>query len=266
MLAFPLFVVVVGVDPRWVLKALEAHYWELLAGEEGEEPSARSIDYVEKIFQVPFQLRPMSEGVTRNMLAGLLPVTLARPMTGVASGDEPAETPRPAIPTVTPTSGSISAPSRRAARRDLTPGSLMVDAKELQAMQALSPLLGSTPRTIKRFVNIYRLMKVRAQDRPAFLRDQGGAGEFRLVMFLLAVSAGRPGDARALFADLRRPDNGATPLGGLASAAHLLEELGSTAPWASVPVREYAPFVDDVRRFSFVLEGLSELKSSVERR
>src|SRR5262249_20369581 len=75
LLAFPLFVVVVAVDPRWLRECLEMHYPRLLATSEKEAhglttPSTPQ-DYLEKIFQIPFYLRPISGRGYRNMIDGL---------------------------------------------------------------------------------------------------------------------------------------------------------------------------------------------------
>ncbi|HEX3103749.1 MAG TPA: P-loop NTPase fold protein [Terriglobales bacterium] len=69
LLAFPLFVVVVGVDPRWLLHALRQHSSafqtkkenEAGSDETGEELLWQStpMNYLEKIFQIPFTLRPI---------------------------------------------------------------------------------------------------------------------------------------------------------------------------------------------------------------
>lgn len=76
LLAFPLFVVVVGVDPRWLLHSLKQH--SAAFHEEGKkegEPSepdegihweSTPMNYLEKIFQIPFTLRPLgSTGFAR---------------------------------------------------------------------------------------------------------------------------------------------------------------------------------------------------------
>src|SRR4030095_13830165 len=80
LLAFPLFVVVVGVDARWVVRSLDARYRELLNvnGERGDSNTrdefaemfgdASAHDYVEKIFQVPFWVKPMSPEASRRLV------------------------------------------------------------------------------------------------------------------------------------------------------------------------------------------------------
>jgi hypothetical protein len=77
LLAYPLFVVVVGVDPRWLLHSLEEHSGAFRVSEEsdGNKQSkdwrSTSLNYLEKIFQIPYTLRPMSpdgfEGLVRDL-------------------------------------------------------------------------------------------------------------------------------------------------------------------------------------------------------
>jgi len=67
LLTFPLFIVVVAVDVRWVSRSLEKHYSELIGGAE----SATANDYLEKIFQVPYWVRKMTPENSQNLLAGL---------------------------------------------------------------------------------------------------------------------------------------------------------------------------------------------------
>jgi KAP family P-loop domain len=67
LLAMPLFLVVVGVDPRWLLRALRTRYQGILgagAVEETDESlgfaESTPQNYLEKIFQVPFVLPEMN--------------------------------------------------------------------------------------------------------------------------------------------------------------------------------------------------------------
>jgi len=71
LLAFPLFVVVVGVDPRWLLYSLKQSSGAFRNQEraDGEAPAtdgeseshwhSTPLNYLEKIFQIPFTLRPI---------------------------------------------------------------------------------------------------------------------------------------------------------------------------------------------------------------
>ncbi|MFF4448287.1 P-loop NTPase fold protein [Streptomyces sp. NPDC001502] len=105
LLAVDLFVVVVAVDPRWLLRAVSAHYRDLLdqdedssATEGGEEGSVDPDDeelwhstpaqYLEKIFQVVLTLPPLDTSGYQRMLHTLVGVRDDLP--------EPAVDPQPA--------------------------------------------------------------------------------------------------------------------------------------------------------------------------
>ena len=63
LMAIPLFVVVVAVDPRWLLECLELHYAELLRQKNthvGAEWETSPQNYLEKIIQIPYSLRRMT--------------------------------------------------------------------------------------------------------------------------------------------------------------------------------------------------------------
>ena len=66
LLAYPLFVVFVAVDVRWLKNALERTYPQF--GKEEQRELADPSDYLEKIFQIPYWVRPMSpDGIAAFM-------------------------------------------------------------------------------------------------------------------------------------------------------------------------------------------------------
>jgi hypothetical protein len=87
MLALELFVVVVAVDARWLIRSLEYHYRELFSTPDGptviESASspeldagtgpASPVDYLDKIFQVPYVLAPPPPTAMASYLRALLP-------------------------------------------------------------------------------------------------------------------------------------------------------------------------------------------------
>jgi WD40 repeat protein len=73
MLALDLFVVVVAVDARWLIRSLEYHHRELFQGNEDNENLATPIDYLDKIFQIPFTLLAPAPAATADYLRSLLP-------------------------------------------------------------------------------------------------------------------------------------------------------------------------------------------------
>jgi tRNA A37 threonylcarbamoyladenosine biosynthesis protein TsaE len=81
LLALKLFVVVVGVDPRWLMRSLRHHYTAQLSPTgaplsswEGDVAYWESTpeNYLEKIFQVPFSLRPMTRSGYEALIADVL--------------------------------------------------------------------------------------------------------------------------------------------------------------------------------------------------
>ncbi|MEQ9401404.1 MAG: P-loop NTPase fold protein [Longimicrobiales bacterium] len=96
LLAFKLFVVVVGVDIRWAARSLKDKYprhlraSRLQAGSAGQAAladgatdAATALDYLEKIFQIPFWIPPMDPWASRNMINALVPT----PPDGDGDGD-----------------------------------------------------------------------------------------------------------------------------------------------------------------------------------
>jgi hypothetical protein len=97
LLALPLFVVVVGVDPRWLTRSLERHYRQVLstdgASRDEDEALTESTphDYLEKIFQIPFSIAPMQpDGFGRLVAAIAKPPAPSR-----SEGPEPEPEPEP---------------------------------------------------------------------------------------------------------------------------------------------------------------------------
>ncbi len=116
LLAFRLFVVIVGVDARWVTRSLQESYEWLAADEDGEAPdqkkqdeSADNVvvtphDYLEKIFQIPFWLKPMGETECRSLLVGLTKSSRAANPENGGNGQPAIEPPAPKatdLPSVT---------------------------------------------------------------------------------------------------------------------------------------------------------------------
>ena len=79
----------------------------------------------------------------------------------------------------------------------LAAAALTVTREELAFVNSLAPLMGDTPRSVKRFVNVYQLVKIlrRARAQTA----SGSLPEDRIAAFLLAVAEGLPELSRHLF-------------------------------------------------------------------
>ncbi|MFF1356931.1 P-loop NTPase fold protein [Streptomyces sp. NPDC058297] len=207
MLALPLFVVVVAVDPRWLVRCLKHHHKELFAaaGEiwEGElEDIATPVDYLDKIFQIPFTVPP----TTPEKAGLLLEALLGTP--GV-DNDQPEESEQAPPEEEMRVEGSSSedpssegeAVSPDTNTDELNPSQMSLAATEISFMAQLGALL-PTPRAAKKLVNLYRLVRmgVEAEGLSGFVSTSSGEpGEHQVVQFLLALLVGRPEQASALF-------------------------------------------------------------------
>jgi hypothetical protein len=197
LLAFPLFVVVVAVDARWVSRSLAQRFPGLLTAAKDANPSepvaattgnATPNDYLEKIFQIPFWLQQPTEESVKRMLRGLMKEGL----TGGANG------PKTDGGGKVPDTGEKKAqPDAVFKRRQHDPNARALDIqpKELDHIERLAPLLDRSPRALKRFVNVYRLMKASLppEEQDAFLEQDGPlSAPFETVLLLLAIVNGLP--------------------------------------------------------------------------
>jgi hypothetical protein len=82
LLAFELFVVVVGVDVRWLKRALQEHYRGQFVDPGVLDPE----EFLEKIFQVPFWIPAMERGGREAVIGAALPLAAADAGTGQSSG------------------------------------------------------------------------------------------------------------------------------------------------------------------------------------
>lgn len=176
LVALPVFVVVVGVDPRWLHQAIRHHYATVLPDAE-----ITPTDYLEKIFQIPFQLSPMDARGFSGLVQDL------------AGGDDETE-PEPAVEheeTVAEAGDQASTPPDEQAAYDwLRPRQLTITQKEVDFIGTLAEHVPS-PREAKRLTNLYRLVRARLSGTE--LDDFLAGDEFRAVLTLLAVGD-RDGD------------------------------------------------------------------------
>ncbi len=225
LLAFELFVVVVAVDSRWLLhslrqqsKALAAEVAHADSAEDETHWRATPMNYLEKIFQIPFALRPMNEDAFGRIVGALMPEPFSETVTSPADPPpeqtSPAAAPAAAAKSVegaaAATAGAIVRPAEDEAPPQPTqaspnaidprPAQLSVHAHEVAYMKNLGRLIDS-PRAAKRFINLYRLLRasVSAKQLSTFA-DDAQAGEYRAAMLLLAIAVGSPNE----FTSLRR--------------------------------------------------------------
>ena len=231
LLAFPLFVVVVGVDPRWLFHSLRTQLAALSdrQDEEGVDEEERMrwqstpLNYLEKIFQIPFTLRPMADTGFASLVDDLVKPsesTLHRPRgLSAVSAPAPATAPSAGTPPIPP-SGDSSPPHVRTSPTQSTPqpaaGTEPVDpatAKETHERLSLTDwevghmkqffALIPSPRATKRFVNVYRLLRgvLTGSERTALV-GSATAGGYQCVLLLLAMVTGYPVEAAEVIREL----------------------------------------------------------------
>ena len=198
LLALDLFVVVVGVDPRWLLHSLRREYRSLLTTNANGDRRWESTpqDYLEKIFNIPFAL-PRMTPTSFGQLVGSFSETDADDAEAHPDAplDEPSAEPQKATATEVADAevaqaedrsevARIHAGARETERRPLTRG-------EIDMLTALAPLV-ETPRETKRLVNLYRMMRSTRDLSPAarFLGEDDTPGEYQAVVILLGLLSG----------------------------------------------------------------------------
>jgi hypothetical protein len=223
LMAFPLFVVIVGVDPRWIKNALLKRHALQFAGNGGRLsfalendhnlPEGEAIDparYLEKIFQIAFHLKEASGETIRQMVRKVA-IGVKPPVPSQRA--EPPLPERPELPL--PENSVISAPAEDASKvkseglDQVQPSGagataavtekiepLQLSEVEIGLLEDLGEIVGSNPRALKRFVNIYRIVRVH--------EDFAGSSEMPkdavlAVLFLLALSIGKFSQIYELF-------------------------------------------------------------------
>jgi hypothetical protein len=189
LLAFPLFVCVAAVDPRWINHCLKEAPGVIPddSGDLSREFGipATSSDYLEKIFQIPLWLRPVPSE-QRSAIAR----TLLDPA-------EPADEPQIDLPvTALRSIVSSSRPEGLEGDGDMSSAAMVdpdiISVAELEYLGQLTKLLDGNLRSLKRFVNTYRLVKTALSDveLAVFLQGLGKDAKYspyRICMAQLAV-------------------------------------------------------------------------------
>jgi hypothetical protein len=285
LLGFRLFVVLIGVDERWVSRALARHYKEMLADpSEGEHGgAATSHDYLEKIFQIPYWVRPMESDASEKFIGALVDEGAKRDSSNavareLARMDEPALAPtakpspaelvpsRPVTPAPSPTTKRTTTPEPDADAQEtaaepleVETRAMLLDTHEREFMIRLAPFAGESPRRGKRFVNAYRLIK--AGLRPSVIASFSGPDtqDYRALLVQLAISTGAPLAAGAYFDALARAHDYAAMRIAVEAAPGLIAEdrhrvLGAldVAEQCGLTPAALARWSSLARRYSFV--------------
>lgn len=230
LLAYPLFVVVVGVDSRWLTHSLASEFPAI--GDASMGGGATPQNYLEKIFQIPLRLKPMSQGGYNRLVRDLLtptprivgqpvaPVLLPQRLEALADGAEALSAAAQDIDAAL-TRAESTTPAPPAASFFIHEEALSITAHEAEFAERLFSLLPS-PRAAKRFTNLYRLLKapMQIEDLSDFEGTEDQPGTFRTPMLLLAILIGAPvAGAKLLRSMSDQLDVGGDPYAAIGSAA-----------------------------------------------
>lgn len=200
-------------------------------------PDAQPHDYLEKIFQIPFWLRRIEEDGIKNMVRGLVgPLKAIAPSATHDMQNGNSEH-----------GGQIkylSALPTKGQTENLDPEVQEIQKQELDFMDKLAPLLSRTPRSLKRFVNLYRLVRAGLSEieRTNFVTKNGQLADYEAVQIILALLCGPPKMARAYRTCI---DNSPASISDIITTT-LQDSDGLVTPdWVST--RNFDP--DDLERF-----------------
>ena len=209
LMAFPLFNVVVGVDKRCVNNALIyknlLQYSKYISLEKVEEIGIHVIspsEYLEKIFQIPFQLNDPNDSQIKGMVSSMLEsqleeVQLIEERTlditkGVTNKlSEQLKTNLEDFSSFIGEDLDNSILEEDKLEPDLvaiSPGNLKLSQEEIELLKEMSCIVGNIPRTIKRYLNIYRIIRT---HQVLNLSPEHRTKEYLSVMFILAIQIGK---------------------------------------------------------------------------
>jgi len=190
-------------------------------------PPKRATDYLEKIFQIPFWLAPLNvgngtaskssyaayvESLLENNKPRPAPGPAENPTSGAATdhlpeGQNTPEVRPPSEPASGPRASSASRPADLAGIERATVAaaleSLKLDLAEIDylARPEIGAIASKSPRTVKRLINIYRIVRSRLSGREldAFLGRSGSPPRYPIAILLLAIETGQPSELASAF-------------------------------------------------------------------
>ncbi|BCJ46958.1 hypothetical protein GCM10010168_35220 [Actinoplanes ianthinogenes] len=255
LLAFEMFVVVVAVDTRWLSAALTDQLPALTETGQDDDRHPAPRHYLEKIFQLPYWVQPLTPEARMQLVRGLLAASLrsradAGPDPSGGSDLHVGEHEREVLKLML---------GKRSSTLRIETSQLTLTLPDLEFIESLAPLAGDTPRQVKRFVNTCQLLLAM---RPPLKPAEAFPPERHVVCLLAAINAGPSSVADLVFA--RAAAHSATTLGatadepaGRAAAAWgpLRDWLGHHQPWRDLPIEKLSVRLEMVRRLRFEQPG-----------
>lgn len=209
LMAFPLFVVVVGVDSRWVKNALHKKHISQFDNSNKLIEVLEVSNYLEKIFQIPFHLKDANDNSVKHMIKNLAQNTSEQSLKLIDESlinvvDDTVENDNNLNEVNTntnidysidlneietsPQSISVDNNTITEINSNVEAENLILTDDEIQIMQDMSEIIGNNPRCIKRFVNIFRIIKVHEEFAYS---DDSPNQEIIAILFLIALPLGK---------------------------------------------------------------------------
>lgn len=182
-----LFVVVLALDVRYITRALEKAYSGILTRR--GDPSG--LDYIEKIVQIPYQMRPIQTSALPRYLGAQMRLA-APPPVRVTPIEPSGETPPP-----DDEAKDAPPPPPAPVARRLTTEVITFTQAQFELVQSYCRHINLTPRAAKRLTNVYKLLKIiwfqpNAHTQPDWDVEQA-------AVLLLALSGRFPDLMRDVF-------------------------------------------------------------------
>ncbi|MEM1167152.1 MAG: P-loop NTPase fold protein, partial [Planctomycetota bacterium] len=268
LLSFRLCVVFVAVDARWVTRSLRTTYPGLVTKEEQESDDgveagfrptvASPNDYMEKIFQIPYWVRPMSGEAGAKLATSLIDpfggtepddadtVLQSDQVPGPERVPKPPPDPTPDVkPGVKPDPDPEPEPEpERGLRPHPKPVAntpvfrpLALPETEREMLGRMSRIAASTPRNIKRFINTYWVIRSSLQDDSVLTRASSRGMASRTLAAHLAIAQGASAASMAAYMALVAGASGRGGEGG--GGERGFEQLVDHAKAAGEPPKDW---------------------------
>jgi hypothetical protein len=193
LLKTKLFVVVLALDIRYVSRALEKQYDQILT----RNGSPSGLDYIEKIIQIPYHIRPISAESVHQYLSAQIEVE--RVVTTNTSSPVPHASQRTGIDT--PVATTSQSDEKQHTPEKVAPPHFEVikfSQVDFDIIQSCCQQIDMVPRAIKRLINVSKLLKLIWSRSPISNYED----VFKTAVFLIACSERYPRLMLGIFEEL----------------------------------------------------------------
>jgi hypothetical protein len=187
LMAFPLFVVVVGVDPLWVKNALKSQYPIQFGTKLEKESRTDPSEYLEKIFQVPFHLKNADNKSVKHMITKLASKYAKESDSKANVIADKGENLNEKFQSSQMGEFQLGKTQLGEVQKFKAIDFVQLSDDEVGLLPKFSVILGENPRAIKRFVNTYQIVKAHAGLRYIEANEEK---VHITIMFLLSLSIG----------------------------------------------------------------------------